>query len=1353
MAEDAGEERARFRQIPKVTEVTHTNPSMGQQSTYFPGMQVSPPSPKLADIDSAKMGMLFSIIGGIIALAIAIGRFMTSELDSDMEFLYMAVGAGLLVLFSYGFVEIQQRRHGSISIVHDYVLSFGHLFAVLGGFWFSRWFLYYFCGFYSEVEGLCGTGYGNPEWSPLGWGALVQASLFALLGFGQWRQNQRVGATMLPRLVTVLSPLVILLIGAEIWVNWAGGSISLPIILSALLLTGMGMWLGSVSNRAPLFLSAAILSSLIPLIYELKVGGGSGLTLLAMVVLMQGVFASSPGLSRSMIQHGSVVLVLIILFAEFWAVVGELNLVIVEPVDNVLASLPLFIWLSLLIGYFIPVHMRRVPWMPIGLGIGLAFLPAPGSGVAWALAIIAFVYMLNQPQTRRWVSDWTYAMLGTSWFLVDWLSSLGGVDNPFTILALDPTFLVIPPAALLFLGGIASDHGRLSKAPYHLMVILTLLSHEMLFGLDAYLPLVFIGYLLLLVLREAMKVTEVIMEDDEARKSTSILVLVTGVAIFLLEAMGRLNAGVGEKIGIPGLGLEALVGAVILYGLGRSLRVVEFDIGKMVASLIESAFQVSDWNPITGEWSVGSHKWGEKLLSLSWGPAMRGSLVLPLLIFSLAAAGSTATWTVMLLLLPIMVLMREVLFELDQNNTTRAAGVWLLFFVGFPWSVRIHEQLFDSSGTEVLAAQIMFDIIMLAGPLLGQFMLTKQGVIKEEGRSADWLLYGVGAVALLDVSGGILFIGMMLLMVTRSIQHRRRWPINTLLIFWGFGAYLLGQLPVAIVDGAPQIASLLAVRESLFIGFTYPAWVGLGWLIIGAIPLILFARDMRLDKSDNSGERAELARYPILMPALSLIIGLHLLVSEPYLLMLVVVILAGIGAWASGQLAAFWVWPPAFAIALEAAASDAGWFGTNSYSESLTISAIVTLIVTILFWKGIIQARAPVAKSGKYESIPGTVIELDFEAKYVNTRNILTNLQLTYAVIFAFLGWNSWNGLAFLVAVCLLSGRLWHQRNVRSWLAVPILGGFAVANVVDQLWGNEYSLESMGGIIVAAGLVFTWASWRNWDFEWKELSNEEVSKIAKMAGVVGAVYVPIGALMLSEEPGVWLFGAVLAVFGGLQMMIGFDRDEQWRRIYTIVSIPAGILIIAGDISNGVMQGVMYLLAALTLFGQGFLYMMRAGVEVSGTGADALNVSEAFTSKLSLKKDLESEEGTSNTPESDIGKPSESGEEVSSSVSQKTSQKDSDGDSDESPSGVELDAIVEQEVAEAGKGNADFDVGGIITPISGRFDSGEGFEIELPMDVLTRIRQALAGTSFEGYTPIVKWDAYGQVILDFEPINE
>ncbi len=1283
--QDDSQERSRFRNLSQNAEKT--------QTVYHPGVAIQSPATMKEDLDTSKIGMLFSIIGGVIALAIAIGQFMTSELDSDMEFLYLASGAFLLVLVSYGFVEIQYRRHKQISIVHDYVLSFGHLFAVLGGFWLSRWALYFYCGYFPDDGIMCHGKSGGSGWIPGEWGILAQATIFALLGFSQWLHNDRVKATILPRMVTVLSPLVILLIGAEIWVGWADGVISLPLILSIIGLTGMGMWLGSTSNRAPLFLSSAFLSSFIPILYEFSVGGGAGLSLLVLIVLMQGVFASAKGLSRSMIQHGSIGLVLMVLIAELWAVSEDLNIVIVNTIDNSIISLPLLIWLSLLVGYFIPVHMRRVPWMPIGLAVGLIFLPSPGSAIAWSLAIIAFVYMLNVPKTRRWVADWTYIMLATSWFIIDLLSWIG---DPFEVLALDSNFLIVPPAALLVLGYVGSQYNRISSAPYHLAVLLILFSHEMLFGTNTWLPLLFVIYLISLVLREATNANNIDSDDTESRKNVSVLVLVTGFSIFILEWMNRLDTGLGELIGVSELGVEALILAVALYALGRNLRNIEYDIGWMGSNLTKSVIRVSDWNPNTREWTSKTSKFEPICL----GAAMRGSMIFPLLIFSLSAAAGTETWVVLLLLMPIIVLMREILFELPSDNKTRAAGIWLLFFVGLPWSFRIHESLISGGGDSVVMAQIVFDLIMLSGPLLGHMMLIRQGVDYEEGNASDWILYGVMAVALLDVSGGILLISMLLLVIIRGIQHRRPRPLSILPFVWAFGALLLISLPATIIESGPQIDALLESRSSLFLGIEYPAWVGLGWIVAGLPVLLLYLRDTMNSKS----EEVE-SNFPVIVPSISVIAGLHLLIPGPHLLLLAAVIFAGFAAYYGGKLVIFWLWPLMFLISLNYSASEEGWFGSDIGQEVYTISSLVTWLITILYWKGIIQSRAGEVKDpedNQFAFLPQYFVKVET----TSSRTALGNVLLIQAAIFSLIGWESSYGLVFLATTIIMSYRFWLQRYGKMMLGMAFFEALAIGNTALLLF-EKYEFEAMGSWLVLSGLIMTWASWRNWDWEWQEESDETIIKLSNNSGIFGAIFVPIGALMLSDDTGIWMFGAVLSVFGGIQMMIGFEQDERWRRIYTLIAIPIGILIVASDISNGVLQGVMYLLAALTLFGQGFLYMSRAGLQVSGTSEESGLVAEGMVAPPSASPST--------------AEPLEIPEPV-------LSQEEEEVQSEPTPPEI-------------------------IPPVPQRFDSGEGFDVELPLDVRSRIGLALQGTNYEGFRPVVKWDSYGRVILDFEPMNE
>jgi hypothetical protein len=326
---------------------------------------------------------------------------------------------------------------------------------------------------------------------------------------------------------------------------------------------------------------------------------------------------------------------------------------------------------------------------------------------------------------------------------------------------------------------------------------------------------------------------------------------------------------------------------------------------------------------------------------------------------------------------------------------------------------------------------------------------------------------------------------------------------------------------------------------------------------------------------------------------------------------------------------------------------------------------------------------------------------------------LISNSQLLFALFFSLLAVSVWGGIAFLVSAFGISCRAWVRREKWLLMGGSILEAFAIGNSVDKLWDVDWAMEAVGAWLVMCGLVYTWASWRNWDFEWREISDAEVVKLSRDVGIGGAVMVPFGALMLSQDPGLWLFGAVLSLFGGFQMLIGFERDEGWRRIYTLISIPTGIIIVAGDIDNGVMQGVMYLLAALTLFGQGFLYMNRAEVKMASTGE---------TYESAETSDIQS--GFTEPVEQTVAAASTS--------------------------------VVAAEVAPSG---------GIPTPVTempgvqppapapptpDRFDSGEGFMVELPADVMARLRDALATSQFEGFQPVVRWNQHGQVILDFDP---
>ncbi len=137
--DDAPSSRTRFRNFGNDAE---------QTPVYQPGfiaLNSATPSVK----DDAQFGMIISLGGGVIALMLGIWTFMVSETDSDWTFLWLSLGAFLALAATVALVELQFRRQGSLSIIHDYLLSFGLLFGILCAYWLTRFLLYIACFYFS----------------------------------------------------------------------------------------------------------------------------------------------------------------------------------------------------------------------------------------------------------------------------------------------------------------------------------------------------------------------------------------------------------------------------------------------------------------------------------------------------------------------------------------------------------------------------------------------------------------------------------------------------------------------------------------------------------------------------------------------------------------------------------------------------------------------------------------------------------------------------------------------------------------------------------------------------------------------------------------------------------------------------------------------------------------------------------------------------------------------------------------------------------------------------------------------------------------------------------------------------
>ncbi|MEE2759661.1 MAG: hypothetical protein VYA86_06765 [Candidatus Thermoplasmatota archaeon] len=1263
--------RSRFRNLKSVHQ---------PEQTYQPGFSVMKSGVVAEQSTDAQFGMIISLGGGVIALLLGIWTFMVSETDSDWTFLWLAIGSLLATTMSFVLVEIQHRRQGILSIIHDYILAFGLLFGVLCTYWLSRFSLYLLCAYGAESTAICQGESGSVDWIPGGWGVVVQSTIVGFAILVLWNYTKRVNGGTVPRLVMVLAPLAVMVVGATIWVDYASNTSTLPILIAVITMSTIAMAVATDSDRSPLFLTAAIACSLTPFLYEIYLYdltglSGEGISMLIIIVLIQGVFAAHPGLSTRMIEKGSVALVLLVIIAQWVAGESDAELIILEPIQHEWISLQLMLWISLLVGYFWPVHQNRVPSMPIGLGFALLLIPSPGSMLAWCLGLLAFIYMLTKPQTRRWVSDWTFIGMMFSWFVGGW--------SQIEDLVLDPFFLAIPPLALITIGHFAMREGKLANSALTAGILMVLLSNELLTGDDPYLPIGVAIFLLALVWQEVREAKQTIEAGYDARMDATGWVALAAIGILILELANRLTLPQLSHIDIQ---IEAMFFAVTLYILGRGLRDVEVDLGQLIANVTAGSILVPEYDASTRSWIS---KRSESLSEFKIGPAARIGLCAPLLLFSmgLARSGDLANQLEIgaLLLIPIGILTYEVVNELPNDDRTRATAAWLLFLIGLPISLYLHLEGPGTAGN----GNLLFDTILLGGPLIVEIALRKRGLEGEKDMVAGSItLLGVLAIASLDTTGGLLAIPLFALVLIRGFNHRQGLAIGVLGFAWVIWVWMLelenGELHL-ILDAVATLPDYFIEKPN----FDLPRWSGIGLLLIGTPSLLGWANDRRLIAK---GEEVDEFPHPYLMPTLFVLLGAFLIIPEPHWFLLCGVLAVSVVAWSSGTMS--WFYASSILLFIQLAN-----VGVNEWNMSEIEMYRFAGTYTFVYNASLYMLH-----------LKGRLFQNTTDDWNEGSRQNLVDVIVSGGIIAAVIADTYYYGIALLLGIILFTQYAHKRRWANILLMIPVAHGWVVGRLLaDPL--PDFNVEISGFVMLIESIALTWASWQMWDFEWTEWSDEQVVEFSNNSGVAGAlIFIPAAWLLVIDSGGEWwLFGGMLCVHSAGQGALGFQRDIPWRRLYSMIGVSIGFLCIWGDIESGIMKGVMLILAALTLFMLGILYMTRAGFEMKGTGSDA---------------DLPTPPPQHQEDSSDLVIPEPVNED----------------DSDEE----EEDPDVETEVEE----NTEFVPAPTYSPII-----NDRFDVQLPMDVRHNIESTLDTTDYTGFRPVVKWDSWGQVVLDWQALEE
>ena len=1289
--------------------------------------------PNMVDAGLQKFAQL--ILFGIAMIAIWAGLLSIAFGGDDTgqsEYLVLGIGGIISGLMAVSLVEFQRRRGGNeLQNVHDYMLGVSFFFLAVGTLWGSRWLIGVLAGDFN-VEWLIdeGTNPNDADWSPSANAIYIQMVATLLLASGQaFYLSKLKGVTTFGWSVTTFTPLVIALIGSSIWMDWSGNIVSWELGISMISLASLSMWLSLRANSGIIFSVVAITSGILPLLYEYNnedVGSGGALSLMVFIIAVQGILAADKRLRQDLMQWTSAILVGEVILAmiiarnsDFELILGPIRQFDLPILDEYL-TLQVGLWLAVLIAYFPATLQRRIPYMPIGLAASL-FLITPKAGlIPWIITLAMLPYLLTISKvTRTWVANMTMIATGFSFFIQShWM---GGFEPGWL-----EGFILI---TVLVTGELGRQKGHLSDWAHFVTLGLLVLSKSVLFGDDPYVPWAIFLYAIVssyLMMMEAEKSGEkdVAFEASAATAGSMIIAV-------LLSLFQRLDVPLPSSIAdkLDGFNITLALVGIIVYVLMRKFRTIELDIGVMLnwfEGKRKNLMPIFDTEQRV--WVI-PEKDSNSLDSYAWGPLGRMSLIGPMILFtvSLTAVGATnlaenLIWTLMMLI-PIGIIVKEVVDEENASSTGRMIATFTMIAVAAPMAYSLNVARVEVG--EILISTILFDLMLLAGPIGISIMLSQKGLNDDSlNRSADIAtLFGLLILGLFDTSGGLLFLSMYLLVFSRAMSHR----LNLVLCIAPLAILIFGGANRFVSDGAiiAELLSWIDITSYDPTEITILEISRFSFILMALTNVIILGKGV-MDR--QYGIENDEVEAPMTIPGFWLTLGMFGVLPEASWILLTMTLLLAIYAWLTGRLEFMpWVAPLTLISFLIGFSNDSNF---NNFDEidylthSLLGTGLVTLIINQASQKGWLYKWADEAVDSQYDS------HTIFNLESIQSREQLTTVMRIWTIICLTFSWTAFKGIGTMLGAIWATYDVFVNGQKYAILAMPLLHTFAVWNLLDQTGQELYGIDEVVGTILVLNGIFmtvlaskTEIAW-NWEiFEWDD-TIEYYGWIDRV-GQLGIAYFLIGiswAVGLGDSAA--MLWTIWAVFLSGVAIQGF-RDETetpWRRGIGSMGTIFSLFMLSFTFDAELFTFITWMFLGVVALGFGFAYISRMG-----------EVSNLYSEDYIAAK--ESIQNQGNEEIEAIPEPITSDEDFEDEI---------EGELEEETSSQEEEVTQEEEVVESSESQ---EMDGVEVSNAGHFN----YDLKLDPTVLSAIQNSLANTPHEGYKPVVSIATNGNLKIDFVPL--
>lgn len=1112
---------------------------MSDQSASLPTTVLSS-----SEMDAAKMGMLASIIGGSVLLAAAVFYVTTVQVDSDYAYLLLGCLLGACSLGVIVYLELMKKEKVPVieGVFPDYLGGTAVVFGTLSMVWLSRfgiWFLVQENQFISPD-----IGPGVVDWIP-DWMTLVQAlSVLSAVALGVW-QTERHGLGNTVRTVLILAPICMALSVMSIWEDWTAYGLGMWTTLAYIILLTSPMIISLRLDRAPLFLISAGAATLFPLLLD-EIG------LLVPFVIITGITAMDKSLDRKMIENSSGFVVGAILLAQFISA-GEPFIFGGVAISDTPFDLSFVLWASLLVGWFGSTYMQRTPAMPIGLALAIAMLQGEGSAIAWMVGILAFVYLATREHARDWVVIGTFIALTAAW----WFGSLIGGNST------DILFGSVEAGDLLLYG------------LFPILIVLAIWQTSE----GRFNPIIVGGLAVVGSLSPAVMV-----DADPIFSSMVIAAALTALYLRVRAASNEENVPTWELL-LPILAIllaSFSSGPASVGSDGTSNPYVLFILPLSALAIHIICFPIREkerWD-VNGTWSAD--------------PGTRVSLGAVFLLLLLAQfvglSESTVADSVNLPIggIRLFLFIATVALGAHEAGAFKTAtpysrmmaalgGLTLLFLTG------INDQ-------PDLTGAIIREVALISCLLAISFRYQATGTATLEERQTDSAVLLIVLIAsIFDISGGLWALTVLLVVADRSIRYEHgliQILIAPVILFIGVVStsdYQNHNLVWGILESIPYIGDM----SNLLGDGVLPRWTAI-LLAITCVISVLRHRSITKPKFE----------YTPYLPIFWTLVIIAVIVPDGRYVPPLLTIFCTLVALRSGYLGWFWFNPFAAmwsAFCIMEMSVENELTTVDPFTASLMTFGLVAFVQYIVYVRGDLH---------NWRDNNRNQIEGDFnlgENPSSFSSFGIYNRVLGYSAFILFPTEEMYDSLpairVFMMSV--LAYDLYRHRSViglRIWVlpmtffSIELFEHLSYAGPL-----NPASWEHLGSLIlVLSGLYQLYKSY---------IFEDEVgdSDTGWATGTIGTIYALSGVLLFVDGQYVFqgddlsaLSGfAMVAVFGH-HLVLGFNRNDGWRRLMSLFGLPVGIIFTGFEL--GELFGIVALfLAAMTMIAQGIMYSARGGL--------------------------------------------------------------------------------------------------------------------------------------------------------------